>query len=266
MTVKTWLLTIFSIVLVFPLTLGSTFYVHAIPGVGVSDPANIFSTSGPMLNHLLMQFYGSGGTELSDFQTGGLDLADVSVPSSQWSAFDSNPDFLQSPVQTQFEWSGIDLNQNSSTWASWGCNFSHGNSACGIDVRQGFAHLIDRATWVATGPLLGAGQAIVDPSPFTKDPEGSDLPTQISWDTIPSQRVIETSAFHIATAPSGFATPGSPDFCAAADHMIVAGLATAKSTSTCVLQGVSPSIPANPIRFKIRNTEPRRNLGLGLAN
>src|SRR6266566_4550380 len=37
----------------------------------------------------------------------------------------------------------------------------------------------------------------------------------------------------------GIVAEGSPDFCAAADHFIAAGLATGKSNSTCVLTGLT---------------------------
>jgi hypothetical protein len=46
---------------------------------------------------------------------------------------------------------------------------------------------------------------------------------------------------------------GSPDFCAAAQHFIQAGIATQKNGHTCVLGGLSPGVGANPVQIFIRS-------------
>lgn len=171
---------------------------------------------------------------------------------------------------------GIDFNYAASTWSAWGCDWLHGNSACGIEMREAFAHLIDRESFVTSGPLQGAGQAIVDPSPPAKDPSSSPLATQVAWDTLTGKNVsglvhpADTSAFQIGTSPSGFATPGSADFCAARDHLIAANIGLFDNNRDCIIDGNSPGLAnvlAHKLRFMIRSDDSiRYSLGNGLMN
>src|SRR6266852_2880921 len=133
----------------------------AIPGSTVDGVTNTWAPYGPRTQNLQFNFYTTETSEFADFQVGHLDLTDWPVPSSQYSSYDNNPDFVLSPGQGQFGMFGIDMNYGSSTWQAWGCNWQHGTSACGIDIREAFAHLIDRQSFVNQGPLQGAGQAIV---------------------------------------------------------------------------------------------------------
>ena len=128
-------------------------------------------------------------------------------------------------------------------------------------MRQAFTHLIDRPSF---SMKIGGLAPIADPSPPGKDPSGSNLTTQCSWDAMFSNCI---SAYRIAPSPTGFEQPGSPDFCAAADHMIAAGVATGKNPGTCVLTGVNAGVFAHPFRFMIRNFDPRRlAIGNGMWN
>src|SRR5882672_4241405 len=48
----------------------------------------------------------------------------------------------------------------------WGCDFNYGNSACGIQIRQGMAHMIDRANFAANEPsIIGIARPIHSPAP-----------------------------------------------------------------------------------------------------
>ena len=246
------------------------------PTPGVDDPANIWAPYGPRSARIQLNYYASEVSEFTDFQLGHLDLTDWPVSSALYGSFDANPDLVLSVGQGEFGMFGIDFNHNATTWASWGCNFQHGNSACGIEIRQAFAHLIDRSSFVNQGPLQGAGQAIADPTPPAKSPAGSSLPVQNAWDTLSGQTIAgliqpsTISAFHIAPSPGGFAAQGSSDFCAARNHLINANIGLKDDNLDCVIDPSSPGLPnlsSHPIRFMVRSDDAnRRNLGEGLAN
>ncbi len=219
--------------------------VKAASGVGVIDPANVWAPYGPdpSIRNLVMKFYGDDASELSAFMTGQLDIMDTGqsgsgVPVSLYNAFQSNPDWLITPTQGAAIYHGIyfnldDLSDGSGTvWHSWGCPFQHGNSACGVEIRQAFAHLLDRPRFVSDGPLQGGAVPLADDvaanklDPFTHQIVASSLSDQCSWDTLAAKyaTVYGTciSAFNLAPDPGGFAAPGSPDFCAAVDHLVQA--------------------------------------------
>jgi hypothetical protein len=161
----------------------------------------------------------------------------------------------------------------------WGCQLNFGNAACGVQIRQAFAHGMDKSTFV-TNELSGAGLPIDNPVPPSVT---LNSPNPCSWDAqfpeTGSNCVVDPlggTAYHLATATSGncVSTPtfaytpgcGTPDFCAAADHMIAAGLATGKSPTTCVLTGISSAVTANPINIFIRSEyTPRLHAGEGYA-
>ncbi len=238
---------------------------RAISGPSVDSPSNTWAPYGPNVNSLLLSYYTNEGKEFQDFELGHLDLTDWPQASSQYASYDANPDFVLSQGQGQFGEFGIDFNYGASTWQAWGCDWQHGNSACGIEVREAFAHLMDRGSFVTDSVLAGAGQPLADPSPPAKDPSGSPLSVQCSWETVPAYRNC-IFAFQVSSNPGGFAQPGSPDFCAAVFHLARAGIGLTNSTD-CAIDATSPGLPniiAHPIRFMIRNDDPYRNaLGVG---
>ncbi len=250
--------------------------VKAIPGPPVDDASNRWAPFGPQTPNLQFNFYTNQLTEFNDFETGHLDLTDWTLPAAKFPSYDANPDFVLSQGQGQFGMFGLDFNYGSSTWSSWGCSFQHGTSACGIEIREAIAHLIDRQRFVTDGPLQGAGQALVDASPAAKDPSGSSLATQNAWDTLSGKTIAgltqpaTISAFHIDSSPGGFAASGSPDFCAARDHFIAAGIGLKDDNLDCVIDGDSPGLPnilAHPIRLMARSDDPNRlALGSGLVS
>ncbi len=155
----------------------------------------------------------------------------------------------------------------------WGCQFNLGNAACGTHIRQAFAHGLDKNQFL-TIELSGTGQAIDNPAP-----SGVTLgsPNPCAWDTSHPQTGSNCvtnapggTAYHLQSStvagvacPGAPSTPGftytpqcgTPDFCAAADHLIAAGIATGKNSATCVLTGVSSSVSTNPIQFYVRNDD-----------
>ena len=247
-----------------------------LPTPGVDSPSNVWAPYGPFVNRLLFNFYTDPSQEFSEFELGRLDLTDpftCTFACSKFAAYDTNPDFIQSVGQgergmTQFEFNHY-AGPGDNRWANqWNCNFDHANSLCGIAIRQSFAHLFDRATWVRVGPLNGGGSPIADPTAPAQTPAGSSLSTQQSWELLdgthqtidgrfPNVKASEDFAFHIAEACSnGFCSSiaeGPLNFCAAADEMLVASriiqdaggtpIATGRD-SNCVLTGVNPEITA----------------------
>src|SRR3989454_92513 len=271
----------FGLILIIALGLSSILFqlprpVNANPGGSVDSTTNLWAPYGPRATNLQFIYYSSETSEFTDFENGQLDLTDWPVPKAKFNSYDTNPDFFLSPGQGQYGMYGIDFNYASSTWPAWGCNFQHGNSQCGIEIREAMAHLIDRQAFVNDSPLGGAGQGLADPSPAAKDPSASPLPTQTAWDSLTGQNISrlvhppDTSAFHIAASPGGFAAPGSPDFCAARDHLIAANIGLRDDNRDCIIDATSPglaNIVSHPIRFMIRSDDIfRQSLGLGLTN
>ncbi len=256
----------------------------ALPGLGVTDPANTWTPYGPhqTINHVLLKYYQSDQDEYTAFRNGGangLDLTDSGLtgfgpPASDWPTYDSNPDWNMSAIQGGSTWHGIYFNGASSNFSPinggpYWCDWVWYNSVCGQHIRQGFEHLIDRNAFTSnfggltpTWDDIAANKALANGQPFQTQPS-----SYCTWDLITNAGCTAASGpYNIAPDPSGFATPGSPDFCTAADHMIAAGLATGKNPTTCVLTGVKASVLAHPFRAKIRSTQPRRSLGLGFVN
>ncbi len=162
----------------------------------------------------------------------------------------------------------------------WGCQFNFGSAVCGTHIRQAFAHGLDKNIFVAQEM---SGQAVPVDNPV---PPSVTLnsPNPCSWDVLFPQTGSNCAvngkggtAFHLASATSGngcASNPtfpyvpgcGTPDFCAAADHMIAAGLATGKNPTTCVLTGLSSAVTSNTVRIFIRSDHtPRLHAGQGYA-
>jgi len=291
-------ISLLTMLIAIPLAVPSALASNGLP---VTDPNNKWFPYGPYpydsslgtpgVNKILYHFYNDPDSELAAFETGQLDLPDSQpngVPPSSWGAYTSNPDFSLSPVQGQFGMFQIDQNLMSNRYKAWGCDWANGNSLCGIRMREAFAHLMDTQQWVIDGPLGGAGQALADPSPPAKDPSGSPLSEQCSWDTLPQYHNNCNFAYHTGPPCSGgpCTENGSggvqqPDFCAAVSYMIDAaaqpdavapltGLTRDASApldsfgNRCGLSpgSVSAMMGSNPILAFIRNNDPNR-LDLG---
>src|SRR3989454_9393313 len=256
-------LIVLTTVLAIPL---ATHPAAANQGFGVDDPGNVWTPYGPYgatasgPHTLLMPFYSTEQAEFSKFDLCQLECVDCEARQSLFNTWDGNPDFLLTPIQGQFGDFGIYFNGASSTWGFSGSTFVanaqpvgsttiqiYNNTrqvdvrgiACDVNMRQGFAHLFDRPRWVVDGILQGTAQALADDSPPAKAPSGSTLAEQCSWDVMFPTCI---SAFNIAPDAGGFAANGSPDFCAAADHMIAARIATGKQPVSCILTGSNPAV------------------------
>ncbi len=256
---------------------------------------NYWEPYGPRVKNLQFKFYYSGTAEFTDFVQGHLDTSDAGAgsgpPPSQWPTYDNNLDLLLSPSQPSYAYYGIQFNYGASSWTVWGCDWQQGNSLCGIEMRQAFAHLIDRPNFAGD---VASGFALADPSPLAKvqpgsqgypfqNPYASTLAEQCSWDTFAAKYATVydcIGAFNIIargqTTPDavGFAPVGSPNYCAAVDHLIQAvtyspslGLRRDPTASLdafgnhCGIDPTSPGLPniaTHPLLAIVRSSDPTR--------
>jgi hypothetical protein len=227
-----------------------------------SAPVEPWYPAGPSMDTLVYKTYVDEHTEFNGLQNGEIDIDDWPLTTPQISTLTPDPNFF---VTAPISYTGYFELQFNLAANFWGCNMSFGNSVCGRDIRQAFAHSLDKT--VFTSPPLSV--PIDNPVPPSVD---LVLPNPCGWDathveTGPNCVVGENGltggvAYHLNTASqdggagTSFAwTPslGSPDFCAAADHLIAAGLASGRDPTTCVLTGVSATVAANPVSFYIRS-------------
>jgi hypothetical protein len=172
----------------------------------------------------------------------------------------------------------------------WNCNFNFGNSACGVQIRQGIAHMIDRPKFAAGDPHICAGCGVPIDNPLPTNADGNLLsPDSCNWDAPPfavpcgvglcavGSGVAATSVGGCAyrLGPGGVVpcpgcqAPGSADLNAAAQHFVNAGLATGFDAATSVLTGLLVTCPGAGCtvpNFFIRTDDPARlDLGNGYA-
>ncbi len=221
--------------------------------------------AGPSEDTLTMSIFDGPQKELANIiGSPEIDLTDTAGDPSQF----PGPNYLvtQQPVIRGFY--DIEFNLGYSNF--WGCDMAFGQSQCGRDIRQGIAHLIDKNEF-ARVELAGLGSAIDNP---VAPNEGLPSPNPCGWDPLYGETgsgcqvvngIAGGVAYHLqsSTVP-GVACPnssfppysympqcGTPDFCAAADHFIRAGIASGKDPTTCVL-----TLPVSPFVTTSHSTAP----------
>ncbi len=208
----------------FQLLRQSTPRVHA-----TLQSDQLWYPAGPAMNTLLDTIVGDQNTEFSNIQSGTIDFADAPLPPLL------RPTFTQSPslLITQQKFLGITGIEFNLANNLWGCNFNFGNSLCGIDIRQGIAHLIDKALFVTNEADIAANGVAID-NPLSSS-SALLTPTPCGWD----QTFPEAGSGCIVGAPGG--TSYSPDFCAGAQD-----IATGVSLTLSGLPPGEKVILANP--------------------
>ena len=266
--------------LTLPGSLGGRSYLPQIHVTAASvAPNEPWYPAGPSMDKLVYRVYTDSTAEQVDLQNGFIDIPDTPIAPSQIPITCSGPTIQctgQVPFTGYFELE-FHLGQR-----FWGCQMNFGNSICGVNIRQGIAHGLDKLIFVNSEPSLGGtGVAIDNPVPPSVNLVS---PNTCGWDSAHIQSSTNCvvgapggTAYHLAMAATGSGctntpsfpfTPGcsTPDFCAAADHFIVAGLATGKNPSTCVLTGISSNVTSSPINFFVRNDDAARlHMGQGYA-
>lgn len=185
-----------------------------------------------------------------------IDLTDWPLPTSLINTFTSSPNFLVTAAQGSIGYYEIEFHLDNSFW---GCNFNFGNSACGVEIRQGLSHLIDKNSFAANeATIAGRASPIDNPAPTTSG-GGLLSPSPCGYDAsfpeIGTQCIVSANggvSYHLQSSGTGangipwIYPPGSPDLNAAAIHFVNAGLATGFNSTTSVLTGISPAVTSNP--------------------
>src|SRR5439155_3874226 len=137
---------------------------------------------------------------------------DSPIPPSAVSQICSSPSFLcTAPVS----FSGYFELEFHLDQIFWGCQMSFGNSACGVNIRQAFAHGLDKNVFVNV-ELGGRGTAIDNPVP----PNVNLVPPNpCAWDSTHVQSgsncVVGApggTAYHLTTAGTGSGCANTPTF------------------------------------------------------
>ena len=135
--------------------------VHANPA-----PQENWYPSGPAFNTLTTPIFTDENSEFLCLQTPTpcIDLTDWPLSPTLISQFISNPGlYVTSPISAK-EYFELEFHLGSNLW---GCQMTYGNSACGRDIRQGIAHLVDKTIFSNTQGDI-AGLAIANDNPFAR--------------------------------------------------------------------------------------------------
>lgn len=233
--------------------------------------------AGPGMNTLLATIFTDENTEYTNLQsaTPSIDFTDSPCSGTPTTgacgSLTTNPNFVVTAPVPGTGYDEIEFHLDS---VFWNCNFGFGNSACGIEIRQGIAHMFDRVSFCTNSVIAGTCTPLDVPVP-TSNGGGLPSPNPCAYDTRFAQSgtncVVGSpggTAYHLAasTGADGFQwlyAPGSTDLNAADTHLVAAGVATGFSTSTSIL---TAPVTGNTPTFFIRNDNtPRRQLGESLA-
>jgi len=235
-------------------------------------PAESWYPAGPAFNNYVTPFFSDENAEFNCLQTGCVDLTDWPLSPTLVNGLLPSPNiYITNPISAK-EYFELEFHLGTNFW---GCPMTFGNSACGKDIRQGIAHLVDKTIFTTSqGDIAGA--AIPNDNPYPPS-TGLPAPNPCNWDPLFPQTgssctvgALGGTSYHRAVA-TGVNYPwqpalGSPDFCAAASHFVNAGLASGKNPTTCVLTGIAPGVTTNPIQFFARSdSSPRLELGDGVG-
>ena len=243
------------------------------------------------MSTLQVNIFGSAAAEYSNLLSANpsIDLTDAPVPAGACSPvacqLGSPPYFLTSPVPD----TGYYEIQFMLANTYWNCAMQFGNSACGVNIRQAIAHMIDKTIFSTRDPNIPAGDGMAIDNPVPTSSGGGLLSANsCNWDSsFLEPNTVGTSctvgggtgtsgggsSYHIAAAtgvPSiscpWCQAPGSPDLNAAAQHLVNAGLATGFNTATSILTNpISTTGLTIPNLFAVANDPARLDLGSSLA-
>src|SRR5437016_6980984 len=253
--------------------------------------------AGPAMDTFLATIFTDESAEFQNIQgaTPSIDLTDWPLTPDLLSPFTTNSAFYITSTISEHGYFEIEFMLGAGNF--WGCNMNFGNSQCGIDIRQGISHLIDKTKFTSNEPTVkGISSPIDNPLPTSNG--GLPSPNPCAWDNgvVPAslQPVLGTSlvetgtqcavgaaggtSYHLASASAGNGVAWLPtlsdlDMCAAAAHFIDAGLATGvvnPSTNpalrNCSLTNLAPAVTAGGITFFVRSDNtPRLHLGDSVA-
>lgn len=225
-----------------------------------------FVPAGPFVDRLFYKVFASEIPEFEALARGELDVTDwvltKTLATSQWPAgFVNAPNIHMSPEVTEFGMFLLDFNNNGGTTVNWWglLDPQFGNNAAGQQVRQGIVHLLDKDQYIATDQIISGFAKRIE---WPGSPAQADVnPSPADVDLIAAHGAASITPFNIASDSTGFAEPGSADFCAARDHFVASGLFV-DDDNDCDLDNP----PASQITFVIRSDHlPRKRYGEEIA-
>jgi hypothetical protein len=234
--------------------------------------------AGPAMNTELATIFTDETAEFNNLQSGSpsIDLTDWLLPNSLLGPITSSPNFLITAPQGSIGYYELEFHLGNS---QWGCGFNFGNAACGVQIRQGIAHMIDKNSFTSNEAAIAGHAAAIDNALPTTIGGGLPSPNPCGYDVSFSQSGTQCvvganggTSYHLGasgTGADGFSwiqPPGSADLNAAAQHFVNAGVATGFNPTTSVLTGISAAAASNVPNLFIRNDNvPRFDLGNSLA-
>ena len=131
---------------------------RAVPQIGPcmttgssSAASECWYPAGPEMSTLLFNIFNGATAEYSSLTSANptIDFSDSPVPPASYSQLNSPGYYLTGQVPTL----GYDELQFMQANTFWNCAFSFGTSACGVQIRQGIAHMIDKTVFASSeGP------------------------------------------------------------------------------------------------------------------
>src|SRR5207302_2907011 len=143
--------------------------------------SHYWTPAGPAMDAETAVIFTDDSTEFTNLMSSSpsIDLTDSPLPPNLAATFATSPNFTLMSTLSEAGYSEIQFNLANNFW---GCSFNFGNSTCGLQIRQGIAHMIDTAKFAANEPII-AGQAIAldDPVP-SNNVGGLSTANPCAWD------------------------------------------------------------------------------------
>jgi len=138
-------------------------------------------------------------------QAGLVDVSDWPLTPALITSLGGNNGFFVTPQIASHDYDELEFHNGNNFW---GCDFSFTNSACGIDIRQGIAHLLDKNILTTTqADIAGVSLPIDNALPPSL---GLPTPNPCAWDALFPQSgpacVVGAAgglAYHLAAATRG---------------------------------------------------------------
>src|SRR6267143_4369496 len=177
-------------------------------------PNSPWYPSGPSMDRLVYHVYTDSTAEQIDLLNGHIDIPDAPISPSQTSVICPSSSFN---CTGQISFTGYFELQFHLAQNFWGCQMNFGNSQCGVQIRQGIAHGLDKNVFVSNEPSL-AGIAVAIDNPV---PPSVNLvsPNSCGWDSGHIQSGLNCvvgspggTAYHLAAAAPGSGCTNTPSF------------------------------------------------------
>jgi len=143
--------------------------------------------AGPASNLITTPVFTDQVAEFNNIQRGvppgsgsSIDFTDQPLnPNSIFSA-DTSAQFLVTPEILEHGYFELQFDLSNNFWS---CDFNFGNSPCGIHIRQGIDHLMDRTAFVNNDPNVTGRAAAID-NPVSLANDGLTTPSSCTWDLL----------------------------------------------------------------------------------